>query len=163
MGCLAKSKGSEKSNIPEIDKEDQNILNENLTELHKEELLCPKCGKVPEILYVHNDNAYIDLKCKSHGKISMKIQEYYEELDKSLFKPKCFICKKSQKDLEKIDKDKVIYYCYECKQDICQICMYDFENEKVKKLKHKSSHIDTCIETKEKYNKCLNHYYEEIT
>jgi hypothetical protein len=130
MGCLAKSKGSEKSNIPEIDKEDQNILNENLTELHKEELLCPKCGKISEILNVHTDNANIDLKCKSHGKISMKIQEYYKELDKPSFKPKCCICERSQKDLEKLEEieeaAKVIYYCYECKKDICKICMYDF-------------------------------------
>ena len=162
MGCLEKSKGPERPNN-EITVTDKNILNVDLKELPKEELLCPKCGKVPEILYVHNDNGYIDLKCKSHGKISMKIQEYYEELNKSLFKPKCFICEKSQKDLEKIDKDKVIYYCYECKKDICQICMFDFEREEVKALKHRSTHIDTCIEVKGKNNKCLQHYNEEIT
>ena len=153
MGCLAKSKGPE---IPIFNEEDEKILKADLNDLPKEELLCPKCGKVPEILNVHTDNGYIDLKCKSHGKISMEIQKYYKELEKSVFIPKCYICKISQKDIE-------IYYCYECQQDLCENCKNDFRSEDVIKLKHKSSHLDTCIKVKEKYNRCLKHFSEEIT
>ena len=153
MGCLAKSKGPE---IPIFNEEDEKILKANLNDLPKEELLCPKCGKVPEILNVHTDNGYIELKCKSHGKISMEIQKYKEELDKSVFIPKCYICKISQKDIE-------IYYCYECQQDLCENCKKDFDKDEVRRLKHKPSHLDTCIEAKEKNNRCLKHFSEEIT
>ena len=153
MGSLPKSKGSEK---PIFNDEDEKILKADLRDLPKEELLCPKCGKVPEILNIHTDNGYIELKCKSDGKISMKIQKYKEELEKSLFLPKCYICKISQKDIE-------IYYCYECQQDLCENCKKAFENEEVRRLKHKPSHLDTCIEAKEKNNRCLKHFSEEIT
>ena len=153
MGCLA---GRRKQEIPIsiLDREEEMLLNADLQDFTKEELLCPKCGKVLEILNVHTDNGYIDLKCKSHGKISMKIKKYKEELDKSVFKPKCSICQNSQ-------KDKEIYYCYECKQDLCETCKNDFSNEEVEQLKHNATH--TCIEAKEKFNRCLKHYNEEIT
>ena len=158
MGCLAISKGQE---IPIFNEEDEKIFFFFLKDLPKEELLCPECDKVPEILNVHTDNGYIELKCKSHGKISMKIQEYYKKLDESSFKLKCLSCKKSQKELEELGIK--LFYWYDCEQDLCENCKRNFENKEGQKLKHKSSNSDYCIEAKEKYNKCLQHYYEEIT
>ena len=158
MGCLAKSKRPE---TPIINEEDEKIFKADLNDLPKEELLCPECGKVPEILNVHTDNGYIELKCKSHGKISMEIQEYYKKLDESSFKLKCLLCNKSQIDLEKIGNK--LFYWYDCEQDLCENCKKDFENKEGPKLKHKSNNSDYYIEAKEKYNKCLQHYNEEIT
>ena len=153
MGCLA---GRRKPEIPIsiFDMEEERLLNADLNDFPKEELLCPKCGKVVEILNVHTDNGYIDLKCKSHGKISMKIKKYKEELDKSVFKPKCSICQNSQNNIE-------IYYCYQCSRDLCKNCKDDFGNQELEILKHNDTH--NCIEAKEKFNRCLKHYDEEIT
>jgi hypothetical protein len=103
-----------------------------------EMLLCCKCGEIPEILNVHTDNSKIELKCKNCGIFEILIDKYYDELSKNNYFKKCKICNRS---------DKTLYYCYECRHNICEICKG--------KNSHKAHKFIIKLEKKEEY--CPKH------
>ncbi len=106
---------------------------------NKFEILCSKCGEIPEVLRVHTDNSKIELNCKNCGKYELLIDEYTKNLSNCNFNF-CQDCLKRPK----IN----YYYCFVCKKDYCEKCKTD----------NHSSH--ECIESKEKKKICLNHNKE---
>ena len=127
------------------------------TRIPDDQYLCPSCDKVPEILNIHADNGYIELKCKYHGKIYLTLQDYYLKMEKNsftYFKTKCFNCNKEQKS-----KDNMFKYCYYCKVDFCEDCANDFHQ---REKEHRHNHLDVCIPVNEKNHKCLEHFNSDI-
>ena len=106
-----------------------------------DDLLCSKCGEVPEILYVHADNNKIELKCKNCGEYEILIDEYYKTLSKENFFMNCKICKKNKK----------LYYCYDCMCNLCEECTNQ-NNPRAHNEKHKS-----IIKLKQKKDYCPKH------
>ena len=104
-----------------------------------EEILCFKCGDIPEIIDAHTDNGKIELKCKNCGIYEVLIDKYYEELSKNKFFKKCQKCEKENNNY---------YYCFNCKKVRCESC----------KNKNHSSHY--CIQVNRKNDHCLNHNKE---
>ena len=90
----------------------KNYDNEIINNLNKE-LLCCKCGVIPEILNVHTDNNKIELKCKNCGIYEILIDNYYSELSNNNYFRICKICNFSENNL---------YYCYECGFNLCEVC-----------------------------------------
>lgn len=112
---------------------------------------CPLCSNTPEILSIHSDTGYIDLRCPNinHSEISYPLIQYLSKESKCInINVKCGICGKYQKDFEKI-----FHYCYDCKIDICPECLSD-------ETKHKISHKQL-ISIKIKSLKCLKHFKEK--
>ena len=108
---------------------------------NKIEIICSKCGKIPEFLKVHTDNSKIEFNCKQCGKYELLINEFINELSKENYFKKCGNCIK--RGLE-----NKYYYCFFCKKDYCENC-----------IKNDHSKHDY-IESKKKKNICLNHNKE---
>jgi len=100
-------------------------------------LLCCKCGEIPEILNVHTDNSKIELKCKNCGIFEILINDYYDKLSKKNYFNECHFCSKTDN----------LYYCYECRHNICEKCK--------KKDSHKTHKFIIKLEKKEDY--CPKH------
>lgn len=150
MGCLEKRKDPE---IPEIIHEtEKDII--DFEGIPKDYYICPKCGRIPEIKGVHTDNGFVDLKCKFHGIIKIKINKYFKEFEDSYYRLKCSNCG------EKESERKKIIYCYKCKEDLCEDCIKIFRhvNQKIE-----LDHLDYCIDAREKCDKCPEHIQEQIT
>jgi hypothetical protein len=121
MGCQLFYRNN---NLPSIG--DQALIKENISEgleamnnIPDDQILCPKCKRIPEILNVHTDNGLIELKCNYHGELELSIEEYAKALDKSsYFKIKCYNCNELQKN-----KENMYQYCPFCKVDLCQTCV----------------------------------------
>ena len=121
--------------------------------------LCPKCGRIPEILNIHSDNGHIVLKCTYHGIFDLSIKDYFEFMKKSVFtylNAICFNCQKKQKS----DTENIFKYCYECKVDLCENCISS--NQLREKKEHQRLHMDNSIPVNEKNHKCLEHSKSEI-
>jgi Leucine-rich repeat (LRR) protein len=106
--------------------------NNELNQKYKiEEILCSKCGDVPEILNIHTDNSKIELKCKTCGIYEIKIDDYYNILSENKFR-ECKKCRSSKNNL---------YYCYQCMHNICEKC----------KKKHDKTHNYIKLNEKKEY------------
>ena len=116
---------------------DKNQKKEDINKL--EEILCFKCGDIPEIIDAHTDNGKIELKCKNCGVYEVLIDEYYEELSKNNYFKKCKKCEKENNNN---------YYCFNCKKFRCESC----------KNNNHSNHY--CIQVNRKNDHCLNHNKE---
>ena len=104
-----------------------------------EEILCFKCGDIPEIIDAHTDNGKIELKCKNCGIYEVLIDKYYEELSKNYYFKICPKCKKENNNN---------FYCFNCKKVSCESC----------KNNNHSKHY--CIQVNRKNDHCLNHNKE---
>ena len=107
----------------------------------KIEIICSKCGSIPEILKIHTDNGEIEFNCKNCGKNEQLIDDFIDELSSQKYFKKCEDC--IRKDVE-----TNYYYCIDCKKDICENC----------KMNEHSGHY--CIESQKKKTICLQHNQE---
>jgi len=105
-----------------------------------EEILCSKCGDIPEIIDAHTDNGKIELKCKNCGVYEVLFDDYYEELSKNYYFKECNKCKKKN--------NNNYYYCFNCKKVRCESC----------KNNNHSNHY--CIQVNIKNGHCLKHNKE---
>ena len=129
---------SNRNNGKEISRNHENeIISYNLYE----DLLCSKCGEIPEILKIHTDNSKIEFNCKNCGEYEIVIDEYFDRLFKNNYFKKCNYCESKGLTYN-------FYYCFLCKKDYCQSC----------KNKNHSNH--QCIEIDEKKRFCLKHNKE---
>jgi len=126
--------------------------------MDKYELLCYKCGMIPEILNVHTDNSKIEFNCKNCGIYEILVDNYFDRLfQKNYYK----ICSKCR--TKGIYKNK-FFYCENCKKNICDICKKHHNNEHKCKIENKRDHYfvnrcDECENTKitiNKYYYCIN-------
>ena len=106
-----------------------------------EEILCYKCGDIPEILYAHTDNGKIELKCKKCGIYEIVIDDYFDRLSEKNYFKECSYCQSK-------DINNKYYYCFECKKDYCEKCKKNYHSG------HKSIEVD------KKKMFCLNHNKE---
>ena len=122
----------------------------DLNEIPDDQILCPLCDLIPEILKVHTDSGHVELKCKYHGIRILTIEDYFQKMKGSThtyFKTECSNCKKIQNN-----KEEMFEYCYICKEDFCPLCLTK-QTEK-----HKMSHMtDKHFPVNQKKNKCLEH------
>ena len=144
---------------PSIEIKDINIPagNVDMNEIPNDQYLCPKCGRVPEILNIHSENGHIELKCKNHGIIELTIKEYYLTMRDNIFnyfKKRCFNCQQEQRN-----KENMFKYCNYCKVDFCKNCLNCFNQ---RERDHRHNHLDVCIPVNEKNHKCLEHFNSEI-
>ena len=132
---------------------------EQQREYKLDDLLCYKCGEIPEIKYVHTDNNKIELKCKKCGEYEIRIDKYYEELSKNNYFRKCKFCQKNENK----------YYCYDCMSDLCEECK-NKDNPKKHNKEHKSIIIlnkkkDYCPKHSKKFksfcNDCMENFCDE--
>ena len=121
----------------EISLDHENEISMNLDD----GLLCSKCGQIPEILKVHTDNSKIEFNCKNCGIYEILIDEYFDKLSRNNYFKICNSCKKND------SKDKY-YYCFNCKEDLCEKCIKDYH----------SNHEN--IELDKKKTNCLKHNKE---
>lgn len=129
----------------------------DIKDIPDDQILCPFCKKIPEILNVHGDNGHVELKCNYHGVIEISIQDYYQMTKDSLytyFKTQCCICNRIQGTQE-----NMFQYCYHCKKDLCPDCVKNFN---LKELDHRRHHLDSCIPVNEKNHRCLEHFKSDI-
>ena len=78
---------------------------------------CPSCSALPEILNYSEGSGTIKLDCKTHGIMTLDLQEYLEKLEKKgqrQFNNKC-----------KTHNEKYVFYCRECKENLCEKCLDD--------------------------------------
>ena len=78
---------------------------------------CPSCSALPEILNYSEGSGTIKLDCKAHGVMTLDLQEYLEKLEKKglkQFNNKC-----------KDHNEQYVYYCRECKENLCEKCLDD--------------------------------------
>ena len=101
-----------------------------------EGLLCSKYGEIPEVLNVYTDNNKIEFNCRKCGIYEILIDEYFDRLSKSYYFKKCNSCK---------CKKNKYYYCFNCKNDYCEVC------------KERDHYNHECIEVNEKKKICLRH------
>ena len=165
MGAQFQFCSSSRGPLPRVNsaylEEDKNIPDgcEDFSDVPKDQFLCPYCPRIPEILNVHSDNGYIELKCKYHGKIAISIHDYYFALKDSLFtyyKTECDCCGNKQGS-----NGNMFSYCSICKANFCDVCVTNY-NQKKKYPKHCQRHLDVCIPVNEKNHRCLDHFREEI-
>ena len=125
----------------------------DLNNIPHDEILCPYCDKIPEILKVHGDNGHIEIKCNYHGIIDIFIKDYYKMIEQLPFiylKTQCFNCNRVQQY-----KENMFLYCYSCKKNLCPYCANKFD---LQKLDHCQDHLKNhCILVNEKKHKCLEH------
>lgn len=108
---------------------------------------CSLCSRVPEIIDVHSDTHYIDLKCKVHGIMTMGVEDYFMKEEKYInYNVKCFLC---QRKLKKCN-NKNFKYCCECHKQLCFDC-YE---------KHLEHHKTKCFSIREETTRCLEHFEE---
>ena len=147
------SKGNESGPIHPNSNNLGDTANVDLKGIPDDQYLCPKCEKIPEILNIHADNGYLELKCKVHGVIDLAMEDYYKNMKNNLStysKTKCFNCNKEQNNEKEMFK-----YCYYCKVDFCDDCVNNFhQNDK----DHRRNHLDVCIPVNAKNHKCLEHF-----
>ena len=104
-----------------------------------EELLCYRCGQIPEVLNIYTDNSKIELNCKNCGLYELLIDEYYDELSKNNYFKKCSRCGNE-------DINNKYFHCFDCKRDYCELCKNEY---------HPSHHYSIQINIKKDY--CLEH------
>ena len=93
-------------------------IDEMYSLIPKDQYFCPKCNKIPQLINVHTDNGYLELKCITHGDIFIKVDEYLERMknSKTYYKEQCSSCNKVQSNT----KDKQLFkYCIECQKNFC--------------------------------------------
>ena len=128
-----------------------------INDIPDDQILCPYCDTVPEILNVHGDNGHVELKCSYHGVIDISIKDYYKMTKESIFtylKIQCANCNRIQGT-----KDNMYKYCYRCKKDLCPECVQNFN---LSDLDHRRDHLDHCIPVNEKNHKCLEHENSDV-
>jgi len=110
-----------------------------------EEILCYKCGSIPEVLYAHTDNGKIELECKKCGIYEIVIDDYLDRLsEKNYFKE----CSYSQSK----GINNKYYYCFICKKDYCEKCIKDYHSG------HESIEVDKKKMVCLKHNKEFKYY-----
>lgn len=122
----------------------------NSLSLEGDHYTCPRCTSIPEIVSIHSDSGYIDLRCPepTHNFLSHHITEYIKgESQYSNDKVKCGFC---QKDATIIGIN-LFSYCYDCHKDVCPNCAKSNKEHK----NHKK-----IIPLKAKCEKCLEHFDE---
>ena len=136
--------------------------NTEINEIPDDQILCPQCELIPEILNVHTDSGHVELKCKYHGIIDMTIKDYYEKMKLSRFN--YFNAQCSNINCNKIqnNKEEMFKYCIYCEKDFCPECAANNNCHLKKEGKQKGSHIDACIPVNEKKNRCLEHLDSHI-
>ena len=131
-------------------------LKTDMDKIPKDQFLCPECGEncqIPEILSIHADNNYIEIKCKECGEYIMLIEDFLEMIKNSKYtnlKAKCQVCQKEYQECQKEDQEcskkaqesqkedqkcpkivqkfpiyRSLKYCFECKKDFCPDCWKD--------------------------------------
>ena len=118
---------------------------------------CTLCSSQIEILSLNqiDSNIKITFKClnndisNNHGIKSMFLNEYLREMEKNIYISfQCHICQKKQNS--NID-NKIYNFCINCREIICDNCLYLHQNNKKK---------HTLIKTNEINVKCLIHNCE---
>ena len=134
------------SNNPVNKVETQSNIIEDLNKIPDDEFICIRCGKIPEILSIHNCNGTIEYKCEKCGLIDISIKDYFLKFKDSPFNylNTEYMCQKCQK--HKKDED-TFNYCYNCQKILCKKCSDDknihpqghlHKFEKINKIKNKS-------------------------
>lgn len=151
MGCCKSKNHNQNLNL---------ILNQNQTyftdlpfkqdfleyeAIPKDKFLCPKCFKTAELLKVHTDNNVIELMCRTHRLVEIKIKDFFDDTIKTVdnLKEKC------QKDENCVNEP--VQYCYDCQINLCENHFNEHANE------HK------LISFTQIKNKCPNHNKNDIT
>ena len=80
---------------------------------------CPKCSETPKILSLYRNS--VQLECPTHGKISIEISDYLNEMLKySYFTQTCNICNKNN---QQNNPKNIFKYCPDCNIIICDNCI----------------------------------------
>lgn len=94
---------------------------ENLQQIPNDQYTCTECNQVPEIINIFPDSNEIIINCKTHGEKKLSLEEYFKKEFKYLYcNLKCDSCQKYQIRNFDIHTFK---YCFECNQNICDLCL----------------------------------------
>ena len=132
------------------------IREEQLTERDKsidkipdDELTCPKCSMVPEIVEMHSDNGKLFLYCNNHEDYRKPVTEYLNKLVNSsttYLNMKCSVCNRKPNG-----RNTKMQFCVKCRIPICKKCS---------ELKH-MEHMEHLIPIGAKNNTCRKHAKEK--
>ena len=103
------------------------LYDNNISAINNKELnfhfLCKECGQIPKLFFLNNGR--IKLICKKERVIF--IEDILNYLDTQSFKENKLKCPFHNK--------KFIYYCKQCKRNLCDICMNDCsKHNKIKEI-----------------------------
>ena len=101
-------------------KRDSIYTSEKLTHKYNS-YCCPSCSAIPEILNYSEGSGTIKLDCKTHGVVTIDLQEYLEKLEKKgqkQFNNKC-----------QEHNEQYAFYCRECKDNLCEKCLDDSKHK----------------------------------
>ena len=140
---------SEKIQIIVQSKEDKNLMKKSKS------IICPKCKE--DIRLKMTDYKIYLYDCKNGHKIkNILLNEFEETQNLDISKFICSICNNKNKE-QKINNSK-FFYCYSCRQNICQLCkenhdknhlLVDIENKNLRcNLHNKESFIKYCNQCK---------------
>ena len=103
---------------------------------------CSQCSSNIEIQELDEANNTLSFECPNHGYKNISIKEYLKNMPKNTYLyNKCSICEKQQK----LNNNNIFKYCFNCKQIICNNCIY----------KHTKNHFN--IDYDKLFVKCLIH------
>ena len=151
MGTSAPGKkyvNQKNENIPSLITDNLNG-NNDLSDIPNDQYLCPNCKNVPELVNIFTANGFIELKCKDHGSMILKVKEYFKNLENSeniYYNFHCSNCNKIQKK----NKKEIFQFCYNCRHIFCLEC--------------NSSHCGDnrkCINVNEMNVRCPTHFNEQ--
>ena len=112
----------------------------------KEKLItirCDKCINIPKINLRYNEenNIEVEKRCNNNHKKKMSLKDF---LDENYFHLENAVCRKCRRKISS-------YYCYDCKDFICENCQYN-QHDSRHKIIDKNKYDYTCIEHHKKYN-----------
>ena len=84
---------------------------------------CPYCTNLPEILSFNEGNNTIKFNCKKHGEKSLDIQDYLKKMKNYLSNSEL-----NTKSRCSIHHENFSFFCFICKENICQKCLKNHEN-----------------------------------
>ena len=117
---------------------------------------CPKCILVPSIKLIYEKNdCKINYQCQNKHSDIISFNLFEKECQNfSLEKVGCLECKKQKKE----NKDLNYFYCFQCQQNICDLCINKHKNFQQKHILYSLEKFDgTCLIHNNSYNFfCIN-------
>ena len=117
---------------------------------------CPKCLLVPSIKLIYeNNDCKIEYNCQNKHSDIIPFNLFEKDCQNfSLEKVGCLECKKEKEK----NKELNYFYCFQCQQTICGLCVHKHKNIQQKHILHSLENFDgTCLIHNNSYDFfCLN-------